>query len=65
MKLSPFIFGIVLILIGLGYRRYISNNEDDFYTPIGVLYGYSMIFICDGVLMILVSLTMEMDKILS
>jgi len=56
------VLGVILILLGLGYRRYISKNENDFETPVGKLYGYSMILICGGVLVILLAFIMEINR---
>jgi hypothetical protein len=57
------IFGLLITLAGFGYRRYISKNENDFDTPLGKLYGISMVIICSGILIILLALTMNADEV--
>ena len=49
-QIFPVAFGIVLIYGGTRYRKYISENKDDFDTPIGKLYGFSVgLIICGWV----------------
>ncbi|PHQ28099.1 hypothetical protein CJ305_16925 [Leeuwenhoekiella nanhaiensis] len=54
--LPPIILGLILIVIGFLYRRYLSKNGNEFDTPIGKLYGISILFICCGFLIILLAL---------
>tara|TARA_B100001167_G_scaffold87998_2_gene53282 strand:- start:3998 stop:4186 length:189 start_codon:yes stop_codon:yes gene_type:complete len=54
--LPQIILGLILIVVGFFYRRYLSKNSNDFDTPLGKLYGISMLVICCGVFIILLAL---------